>query len=172
MTRCPGRCVAGIIGAHALGDHDHQRDRDEHQGEHRQHRPQRVAPACPGRVGEVSRDRAGHGRGLGRQHPGRHAGQQLGVVVLDGWSDRGRGRGGVAPRGGERGAVGGPVLGPLRERAADAGGPVGRKLDFLSQEFNRESNTLCSKSNAASMTGIGLELKAVVDQFREQVQNL
>ena len=53
-----------------------------------------------------------------------------------------------------------------------AGGPVGRKLDFLSQEFNRESNTLCSKSNAASMTGIGLELKAVVDQFREQVQNL
>ena len=53
-----------------------------------------------------------------------------------------------------------------------AGGPVGRKLDFLSQEFNRESNTLCSKSNAASVTAIGLELKAVVDQFREQVQNL
>jgi uncharacterized protein (TIGR00255 family) len=53
-----------------------------------------------------------------------------------------------------------------------AGGPVGRKLDFLSQEFNRESNTLCSKSNAASLTTIGLELKAVVDQFREQVQNL
>lgn len=53
-----------------------------------------------------------------------------------------------------------------------AGGPVGRKLDFLSQEFNRESNTLCSKSNAASITAIGLELKAVVDQFREQVQNL
>ncbi len=53
-----------------------------------------------------------------------------------------------------------------------AGGAVGRKLDFLSQEFNRESNTLCSKSNAASVTGIGLELKAVVDQFREQVQNL
>lgn len=52
------------------------------------------------------------------------------------------------------------------------GGAVGRKLDFLSQEFNRESNTLCSKSNAASVTGIGLELKAVVDQFREQVQNL
>jgi len=52
------------------------------------------------------------------------------------------------------------------------GGPVGRKLDFLSQEFNRESNTLCSKSNAASLTAIGLELKAVVDQFREQVQNL
>lgn len=53
-----------------------------------------------------------------------------------------------------------------------AGGPVGRKLDFLSQEFNRESNTLCSKSNAASVTAIGLELKAAVDQFREQVQNL
>ena len=52
------------------------------------------------------------------------------------------------------------------------GGAVGRKLDFLSQEFNRKSNTLCSKSNAASLTSIGLELKAVVDQFREQVQNL
>ncbi len=52
------------------------------------------------------------------------------------------------------------------------GGPVGRKLDFLAQEFNRESNTLCSKSNAAAVTAIGLELKAVVDQFREQVQNL
>ena len=51
-------------------------------------------------------------------------------------------------------------------------GPVGRKLDFLSQEFNRESNTLCSKSNAASITAAGLELKAVVDRFREQVQNL
>jgi uncharacterized protein (TIGR00255 family) len=51
-------------------------------------------------------------------------------------------------------------------------GPVGRKLDFLAQEFNRESNTLCSKSNAASVTAIGLELKVVVDQFREQVQNL
>lgn len=53
-----------------------------------------------------------------------------------------------------------------------ASGPAGRKLDFLSQEFNRESNTLCSKSNAAAITAIGLELKAVVDQFREQVQNL
>lgn len=51
-------------------------------------------------------------------------------------------------------------------------GPVGRKLDFLSQEFNREANTLCSKSYASSVTTIGLELKAVVDQFREQVQNL
>jgi uncharacterized protein (TIGR00255 family) len=52
------------------------------------------------------------------------------------------------------------------------GGPVGRKLDFLSQEFNREANTLCSKSNAADLTAIGLDLKAVIDQFREQVQNL
>ena len=58
-------------------------------------------------------------------------------------------------------------------RALLAGnGPVGRKLDFLSQEFNRESNTLCSKSNAASVTATGLELKGVVDRFREQVQNL
>ncbi len=53
-----------------------------------------------------------------------------------------------------------------------AGGSIGRKLDFLSQEFNRESNTLCSKANAASVTAIGLELKSVIDQFREQVQNL
>ena len=52
------------------------------------------------------------------------------------------------------------------------GGAIGRKLDFLAQEFNRESNTLCSKSNAAAVTAIGLELKAVVDQLREQVQNL
>jgi uncharacterized protein (TIGR00255 family) len=53
-----------------------------------------------------------------------------------------------------------------------AGGAVGRKLDFLAQEFNREANTLCSKSNAASVTRTGLELKSAVDQFREQVQNL
>ncbi|QDZ01013.1 YicC family protein [Nitratireductor mangrovi] len=58
-----------------------------------------------------------------------------------------------------------------RQLLAD-GGVVGRKLDFLAQEFNRESNTLCSKSNATSVTSIGLELKAVVDQLREQVQNL
>ncbi len=49
---------------------------------------------------------------------------------------------------------------------------VGRKLDFLAQEFNRESNTLCSKSNATTVTAIGLELKAVVDQLREQIQNV
>lgn len=52
------------------------------------------------------------------------------------------------------------------------GGPVGRKLDFLAQEFNRETNTLCSKSNDRSLTAIGLDLKVVVEQFREQIQNL
>lgn len=52
------------------------------------------------------------------------------------------------------------------------GGPVGRKLDFLAQEFNRETNTICSKSASATLTAIGLDLKAVIDQFREQVQNL
>lgn len=54
----------------------------------------------------------------------------------------------------------------------DAGGPVGRKLDFLTQEFNREANTLCSKAHATALTQIGLALKAVVDQMREQVQNV
>ena len=53
-----------------------------------------------------------------------------------------------------------------------AGGPVGRKLDFLSQEFNREANTLCSKSSDVELTRVGLDLKAVIDQFREQVQNI
>jgi uncharacterized protein (TIGR00255 family) len=52
------------------------------------------------------------------------------------------------------------------------GGPVGRKLDFLAQEFNRESNTICSKSNTAAVSAAGIELKVVIDQFREQVQNL
>src|SRR5690606_14720276 len=52
------------------------------------------------------------------------------------------------------------------------GGPVGRRLDFLAQEFNREANTLCSKSNAVELTTIGLDLKAVIDQLREQVQNI
>ncbi len=51
-------------------------------------------------------------------------------------------------------------------------GPVGRKLDFLMQEFNREANTLCSKSQNAELTSVGLELKAVIDQMREQVQNV
>jgi uncharacterized protein (TIGR00255 family) len=53
-----------------------------------------------------------------------------------------------------------------------AGGAVGRRLDFLAQELNRESNTLCAKSNDVELTNIGLELKTVVEQFREQVQNL
>jgi uncharacterized protein (TIGR00255 family) len=52
------------------------------------------------------------------------------------------------------------------------GGAVGRRLDFLAQEFNREVNTTCSKSNDLELTNIGLELKSVVEQFREQVQNL
>lgn len=52
------------------------------------------------------------------------------------------------------------------------GGPIGRKLDFLAQEFNREVNTCCSKSNDLELTNVGLELKNVVEQFREQVQNL
>lgn len=52
------------------------------------------------------------------------------------------------------------------------GGPVGRRLDFLAQEFNRESNTLCAKSNSSAVTRLGLDLKAAVDRFREQVQNL
>ena len=51
-------------------------------------------------------------------------------------------------------------------------GPVGRKLDFLMQEFNREANTLCSKSQSTALTTIGLDLKAVIDQMREQVQNI
>ncbi len=51
-------------------------------------------------------------------------------------------------------------------------GPAGRRLDFLAQEFNREANTLCAKSNDASLTNIGLALKAIIDQFREQVQNV
>jgi len=52
------------------------------------------------------------------------------------------------------------------------GGPVGRRLDFLAQELNRESNTLTAKANDVELTNIGLQLKSVVEQFREQVQNL
>ncbi len=51
-------------------------------------------------------------------------------------------------------------------------GAIGRKLDFLMQEFNREANTLCSKSGSPALTTVGLELKTVIDQMREQVQNL
>lgn len=54
----------------------------------------------------------------------------------------------------------------------DTEGPVGRKFDFLTQEFNREANTLCSKSQSADLTRIGLDLKHVIDQMREQVQNV
>ncbi|WP_439121236.1 YicC/YloC family endoribonuclease [Marivita sp.] len=53
-----------------------------------------------------------------------------------------------------------------------AGGAVGRKLDFLMQEFNREANTLCSKAQSAPLTAVGLELKTVIEQMREQVQNV
>ena len=49
---------------------------------------------------------------------------------------------------------------------------VGRKIDFLAQEFNREANTLCSKSSDIQLTRTGLALKAVIDQFREQAQNV
>jgi uncharacterized protein (TIGR00255 family) len=52
------------------------------------------------------------------------------------------------------------------------GGPIGRRLDFLAQEFHREVNTTCSKSNDLELTNTGLEMKSVVEQFREQVQNL
>lgn len=53
-----------------------------------------------------------------------------------------------------------------------SGVPVGRKLDFLCQEFNREANTLCSKAQNAKLTEIGLALKVLIDQMREQVQNV
>ncbi len=52
------------------------------------------------------------------------------------------------------------------------GGAVGRKLDFLMQEFNREANTLCAKSQDGALTAVGLDLKLAIDQTREQVQNL
>jgi len=59
-----------------------------------------------------------------------------------------------------------------RQMLKKADGPIGRKLDFLCQEFNREANTLCSKSPATDLTAIGLDLKTVIDQLREQVQNI
>ncbi|MEE1543261.1 MAG: DUF1732 domain-containing protein, partial [Alphaproteobacteria bacterium] len=52
------------------------------------------------------------------------------------------------------------------------GGAIGRRLDFLCQELNREANTLCSKSSDVALTAIGLDLKATVDRLREQVQNV
>jgi len=54
----------------------------------------------------------------------------------------------------------------------DSDQPVGRKLDFLSQEFNREANTICSKASDIEISRIGIELKTVIDQLREQVQNI
>ena len=51
-------------------------------------------------------------------------------------------------------------------------GAIGKKLDFLSQELNREVNTICSKSQYSALTKIGIEMKTLVDQFREQVQNV
>jgi uncharacterized protein (TIGR00255 family) len=58
------------------------------------------------------------------------------------------------------------------QQLIDGGGAVGRRLDFLAQEFNREANTLCAKASDVELTNIGLELKAAVEQFREQVQNV
>lgn len=58
-----------------------------------------------------------------------------------------------------------------RQLLADDGA-IGRRLDFLAQEFNREANTLCSKSHDSTLTKIGIELKTVIDQFREQAQNI
>jgi uncharacterized protein (TIGR00255 family) len=58
------------------------------------------------------------------------------------------------------------------EKLLELGEPVGRRLDFLCQEFNREANTLCSKANDATLTKIGVDLKVLIDQFREQVQNI
>jgi uncharacterized protein (TIGR00255 family) len=52
------------------------------------------------------------------------------------------------------------------------GGAAGRRLDFLAQELSREANTLCAKSNDASLTGLGLELRVEIEQFREQIQNI
>jgi uncharacterized protein (TIGR00255 family) len=62
-------------------------------------------------------------------------------------------------------------VGQAKKLLAD-GGAIGRKLDFLAQELHRESNTLTAKANDVDLTNIGLELKSVVEQFREQVQNL
>ena len=53
-----------------------------------------------------------------------------------------------------------------------AEGPQGRRLDFLTQEFMREANTLCSKAVTLPLTAAGLDLKAVIEQLREQVQNV
>ncbi len=57
-------------------------------------------------------------------------------------------------------------------KALDEGGPVGRKLDFIIQELNREANTLASKASAIEMTDTAVNLKVVIEQMREQIQNL
>ena len=62
-------------------------------------------------------------------------------------------------------------LAAARELLA-ADGPVGRRLDFLAQEFAREANTICAKAGSGALTRIGLDLKAAIDQMREQVQNV
>jgi uncharacterized protein (TIGR00255 family) len=58
------------------------------------------------------------------------------------------------------------------ERILEAGGAAGKRLDFLMQELNREANTLASKSPATDITGIAMEMKVLIEQMREQVQNL
>jgi uncharacterized protein (TIGR00255 family) len=63
-------------------------------------------------------------------------------------------------------------LSASRQLLHDGSGPVGRKLDFLAQEFHREANTLCAKSQAQALSAVGLALKGVIDQMREQVQNI
>ncbi len=62
------------------------------------------------------------------------------------------------------------IAGARKRLGEDA--PVGRRLEFLAQEFNREANTICSKAFDVRLTEVGMELKAVIDQFREQVQNI
>jgi uncharacterized protein (TIGR00255 family) len=58
------------------------------------------------------------------------------------------------------------------ERILKAGGSAGKRLDFLMQELNREANTLASKSPATDITGVAMEMKVLIEQIREQVQNL
>ena len=69
-------------------------------------------------------------------------------------------------------SIGSPRTWRRRRLLIEQGGPIGRRLDFLAQELNREANTLCAKANDVELTNIGLELKAAVEQFREQVQNV
>jgi uncharacterized protein (TIGR00255 family) len=61
---------------------------------------------------------------------------------------------------------------PAARALLQSDGPVGRRFDFLMQEFNREANTLCSKSSDVALTQTGLDLKVAIDQMREQVQNV